>query len=92
MVISGSSSQAGSEEVLFRDTSNIDGCKENYTNPDYIVCLDIININVSNNQLLQYVKISTTNYLMLCEVEVYAGNDTLVCSVLFVNLNTLFRC
>jgi len=79
MVINGSFSEADGEEVLFRDTSTIDDCSGKYTNTDYIICLDIINITVSNNQSLQFVKISTTDYLMLCEVEVYAGNDTLVC-------------
>jgi len=79
MLITGSSSEAGSEVVLFHDTSNIENCSGKYTDTNKIVCLDTIDITVSNNELLQYVKISTTDYLMLCEVEVYAGNETLAC-------------
>ena len=73
MVINGSTSTDGSETELYRDKSNVENCTGKYTNPAYTVCQDIIAIPISSDQSWRYVKISTTDYLMLCEVEVFAG-------------------
>jgi len=65
------------ETLLYQDTSNIRRCGVN----DYIfvgtsVCSDIITISITSDRLLRYIQISTTNYLHLCEVEVFAGERT----------------
>jgi len=73
IVITGSTNRYGSGAVLHRDQSNVDDCDGKYINQTYPVCLDIIAIPVTSNQSLRYVKIATTDYLMLCEVEVFAG-------------------
>ena len=73
MVITGSTSTDGSGTELHRDQSNVADCTGKYTDPAYPVCLDIITIPISSKQSWRYVKISTTDYLMLCEVEVFAG-------------------
>jgi len=73
MVISGSISTDGNGTELYRDLSNVADCTGKYTNVAYPVCLDMIRIPISNDQSWRYVKISTTDYLMLCEVEVFAG-------------------
>jgi len=73
LVITGSTSAGESGTELHRDQSNVTDCTGKYTNIAYPVCLDIIWIPKSNDQLWRYVKISITDYLMLCEVEVFAG-------------------
>jgi len=72
MVITGSISADGRGTELYRDSSNVADCTDKYTNPAYPVCQDIITIPVSMDDV-RYVKISTTDYLTLCEVEVFAG-------------------
>ena len=76
MVINGSTSTDGSGTELYRDQSNVKNCTGKYTNTAYPVCLNIITIPISSDQSWRYVKISTTDYLMLCEVEVFAGKPS----------------
>jgi len=73
MVITGSTSSDGKGTELHRDQSNVSDCTRKYTNQAYPVCQDIIAIPISSDQSWQHVKISTIDYLMLCEVEVFAG-------------------
>jgi len=73
MVITGSTSTDGSGRELHRDNSNVENCAGKYTDQRYPACLDIIRIPISSDQSWRYVKISTTDYLTLCEVEVFAG-------------------
>jgi len=72
MVINGFSTIDGKKTELHRDKSDIDNCTGQYTNTNYPVCQDIIMIPLSTDEV-RYVKISTTDYLTLCEVEVFAG-------------------
>ena len=73
MVITGSISTDGNRTELHRDMSNVTDCFGKYTLPAFPACLDIITVPISSDQSLRYVKISTTDYLMLCEVEVFTG-------------------
>jgi len=73
MVITGSNIIPDNGTELHRDKSNVSDCTGIYTNPAHPVCLDIIRIAISSDQSWRYVKIATTDYLMLCEVEVFAG-------------------
>jgi len=93
MVITGSISADGNGTELHRDESNVIDCSGKYTNQSYPACLDIIMIPVFSDQSWRYVKISTTNYLMLCEVEVFAGKHLFICS-LYMHLVyfNIFRC
>ena len=71
MKITGSTSTE--ERVLHQDTSNVDDCDGKYTDPAYPVCQDVIQIPITSSLSWRSVKISTKDYLMLCEVEVFAG-------------------
>ena len=73
MVITGSTIINGNGTELHRDNSNVTDCTGKYTNTAYPVCQNIIAITISSAQSWRYVKISTTDSLMLCEVEVFAG-------------------
>ena len=73
MVISGSHNTNENGTELHRDQSNVEDCIGIYTNPLFPVCQYIIAIPISSDQSWRYVKISTTDYLTLCEVEVFAG-------------------
>jgi len=73
MVITGSTSTVGNGTELHNDKSNVKNCAGKYTDQRYPACLDNIMIPMSSDQSWRYVKISTTDYLMLCEVEVFAG-------------------
>jgi len=94
MVITGSTSIDGNGTELHRDQSNVANCSGEYTNQAYPVCQDIIMIPISSDQSWRYVKISTTDYLMLCEVEVFAGKH---CFILLIYMyiilpHACFRC
>jgi len=62
------------ETQLYQDTSSITKCGNNdYIDVGTSVCSDIITISISSDRLLRYIQISTTDYLNLCEVQVFAG-------------------
>ena len=73
MVITGSTSTDVRGTELYRDTSNVYECAGKYTDPAYPVCQDIIPIPITSSLSWQYITISITDYLALCEVEVFAG-------------------
>jgi len=74
MLIIGSTSPHGKGTVMHQDVSYVYDCDGKYTNPAYPVCQDIIPIPITSSLSWRYVTISTNNYLMLCEVEVFGGN------------------
>jgi len=84
MVITGSSTAGGRTE-LYKDKSNINDCTGKYTNTSVPVCNDTILIPLSN-KYVRDVLIATTNYLMLCEVEVFAGEVCFKIVVLVIKL------
>jgi len=86
MVITGSISTDGKGTELHRDQSNVTDCDEKYTNPAYPVCPNIIAISISSNQSWRYVKMSTKNYLMLCEVKAFAGKTCYIKLISIVHL------
>jgi len=72
MRITGTSSQNESETQLYQDTTTIKDCS---TYPEYgtSVCSDVITLPIDITERVRYVKISVLNWLMLCEVQVFAG-------------------
>jgi len=72
MHITGTSSQDDSETQLYQDTSTIKAC---FTYPESgtSVCSDVITLPVGITERVRYVNISVLNWLMLCEVQVFAG-------------------
>ena len=42
-------------------------------------CDDVLLLPIMNTQLFQYIKISTANYLQLCEVQIFAGKQNALC-------------
>ena len=81
MVIVGYISEIGSPEILYQDAGTTRSCENKYPNVSSSICANFIQIPINDTQQFQLVEISTPNYLMLCEVEVFAGNvDTLLVS------------
>ena len=66
---------------LYHDTK---GCVTGGVGPS--VCDDVIKIPILKHQPVRYVKILTSNYLMLCEVQVFAG--MLVVFIVYNYVNT----
>jgi len=60
---------------MYKDTSSITRCI--YVESGTNICSDVIAIELAGQDLVRYFKISTTDYLMLCEVEVFAGKNSL---------------
>ena len=59
---------------LYKDTLSKTSCSNtDYKDSGTDVCSDVITIELAGKDLVRYFKISTTDYLMLCEVEVFAG-------------------
>ena len=75
MLITSTSIMGGSQLAkLYKDSSSLTDCTV-YKTSGTDVCSDIITIELPGNYLVRYMKISTDDYLMLCEVEVFAGNN-----------------
>ena len=75
MVIKGNISQDGNEIQLYRDPSGITSCNGPYPLEGTSVCSDVITLAITNTQLVRFITISTTNYLNMCEVQVFAGKQ-----------------
>ena len=75
MVITGIISLDVNGNQLYKDTSTKTSCST-YPKEGTSVCSDIIKISIISNQLARFIKISTTDYLNLCEVQVFAGKPT----------------
>jgi len=85
MVITGNISLNGSETQLYRDTSAITSCEGLYQVGGTSVCSDVITLAITSTQLVRFVKISTTDYLNHCEVQIFAGDQLYV--FLFYNIS-----
>jgi len=73
MWIIGTTVTNGSETLLYQDTSNVRNCSGHYVPSGLSVCSDIMTIPISGHHLVRFVAIYTANFLMLCEVQVFAG-------------------
>jgi len=67
----------GDPVLLHQDASAMTKCIS-YASQGSDICGDVIDIPVNNMSPFQYVKITTPNYLNLCEVEVLAGMTILL--------------
>jgi len=63
--------------LLHHDASTKKTCIS-YASQGSEICGDVIDIPVDNTSPFQYVKITTPDYLTLCEVEVFAGMPILL--------------
>ena len=75
MVITGTISLNGSENQLYKDPSAISSCEGPYIDEGTSICSDVITLAITGTQSVRFIKISTTNFLNLCEVQVFAGNE-----------------
>ena len=66
--------ETGSSEILYQDAGTTNSCMNSYPNVGTSICADVILILINSTQPFRLVKISTSDYLMLCEVEIFAGN------------------
>ena len=88
MSVEGYNSETGSPERLYQDAGTETSCNS-YTNVGTSICADVIQIPINNTQQFQLVKISTSDYLTLCEVEIFAGiiqmyNIHMVCINIYI--------
>ena len=67
----------GDPVLLHEDTSTKKTCIS-YDSQGSAICGDVLDIPVNNMPPFQYVKITTPDYLTLCEVEVFTGMTTVV--------------
>ena len=67
----------GDPVLLHEDTSTKTECIS-FVSQGSDICGDVIDIPVNNTSPFQSVKITTPNYLTLCEVEVFAGMTILL--------------
>ena len=64
--------RTGGPVLLHQDASTMTKCIS-YVSQGSDICGDVIDIPVNNMTAFQHVKITTPDYLTLCEVEVFTG-------------------
>jgi len=98
MKIEGKTSPDDLFVLLYQDTSNITSCTSGMNQSEGTSpCDDVLLIPIDTTQLFQFIKISTPNYLQLCEVQIFAGKyyDQVVVSLLclcFLRFNKNKNC
>jgi len=74
MQIGGYTSPGGSYVSLYKDDGRKTTCGTNdYGDTGTSICGDILLIPITNTGVFSILRISTANYLTLCEVQVFAG-------------------
>jgi len=81
----------GDPVILHQDALTKTKCIR-YESQGSDICGDVIDIPVNNTSPFQYVKITTPNYLTLCEVEVFAGMTILLTLLIYMQMKQLFIC
>ena len=74
MQIDGYTSHGGAYVRLYQDDGSKTTCGSNdYGDRGTNICGDILMIPITNTGVFSILRISTANYLTLCEVQVFAG-------------------
>ena len=74
MVINGSVDNGGDAIILYEDKTSSHQCSEYREYGDH-VCDDVILVPVNSQQKVRYITISSAAFVMLCEVQIFAGKS-----------------